>query len=363
MKENEFNSHTTIHEFSCFFVRKFSSSGLLVLYKDHLIFQYANGDYVTETNTSYDAIKDVIVDSKLGKTVKNLEIHTGNNVMIFSGLQNTNSVRDYILLLMDKEKRNQEFIGFTLNNKESIKYEKLKNPSILCSLNIPTTFDNVMNYVKSKEAITKLYEFIGNEDVIVSDWVKNQGYEERTITYKKLVVVPVLGKNLILIKEFHRLFHLNGIDIDCSTSDLGTTPYSDCFAPYVQQMYIDNGDSVNFVVQYEIEWVKSAFVKGIVETKTISEFNSQYNEWHKQIVKDLLGTDIEESVEKIETPNQNNKFAKYRRYYKITIIILLCLIFLAIIRTNWHSSNVHIGFNFVFTVLVTLFFIYVMLYF
>ena len=187
-----------------------------------------NEDYLIETNTSYDAIKDVIVDSKLGKTVKNLEIHTGNNVMIFSGLQNTNSVRDYILLLMDKEKRNQEFIGFTLNNKESIKYEKLKNPSILCSLNIPTTFDNVMNYVKSKEAITVLYEFIGNEDVIVSDWVKNQGYKERTITYKKLVVFPVLSK----------FFHLNGIDIDCSMSGLGTTPCSDCFAPYIQQMYI-----------------------------------------------------------------------------------------------------------------------------
>ncbi|KAH0793035.1 hypothetical protein GPJ56_003086 [Histomonas meleagridis] len=362
-------SQIPIQEFPCFLVQKVSHNGSLILFTENLLFRYSDGEECPESKIPYSEITDIKIEAYLANTVQNLEIHTQKKTLVFSALQEAQQVKEYINLLKDQKTRQSTTYGFSLLGQKTVKYEELQNPNLLCSFKIPAPFEKVMQYICTKESFQKLYEGTGDEDVVISDWTQYPTHDERTFTYKKLVSVPVIGQSLILVSEVHKLFHFEDRDIICTFSDLGATPYSAYFDPLVQMIYINNGDSVEFILYYEIVWSESVFVKSIIESKTIAEFNVLYNCWYKQIVKDVCGKDIEQLNADTKPSDQGtpapskNKFQKYRRYYKITIIILSLMVIFALLRYNWPEDGLKWNAKNIYKILVGLCFVYVMVYY
>ncbi|OHT02397.1 hypothetical protein TRFO_30526 [Tritrichomonas foetus] len=360
----------SIKEFSCFFVQNFSHSGTLVLFPDHLVFLYANGSEDKDTLTYYAAITDVEVETRLARTVNNLSIITSSDKLIFSGLHDAESLKEYILLLKRRTNSKDLTTGFTSPEvSDDYTYSELANPTLLCSFTIPAQFENIVDYIESKESQKKLIEDLGNEDVEVGEWVQRLKYKERVMNYTKIVVLPVLGRNMVKVIENHHLFISEGKAVICVSTDLGTTPYSDCFDPLIQIFFIDNGESVEYSVKFEIMWSSTPFVKSIIENKTIEEFRNVYsNVFYRQLLKDIAGQDVsnqakeEEEAPKVERKS-DSKFKKIKMMYKLIIIILFLLLFVSIVRYNWPEDGFTWGAKQWYTFVVGLFFVFVMAYY
>ena len=321
-----------ITSFKCLYVHSVANHGILKLFSNHLIFTFAGGKDVLTTDTKYSDIEDVIVSDHCAHAMNNLEIKTiQNNSLLFSGIQNPQQAKELILLIKKQLSELTNTFGLTPEpeNSSTVKFKPLENPKQVNNIILPASFSTVTSCVMGKEVIQEVYASFGNEDIVIGDWIPCDGYQERRIDYKKLVILPVLGKNLIQVAEFQKLFELDGkicIHVD---SDLGKTPYCDCFDPKVQMFFSDKGGTTEFVVNFEMIWSSEPFVKSIIDNKTTAEITTTYKEVGKAYSKAVGGKTTEETDKKEETPeNSEEKFKITKIIYMVFIWILIITIFI-----------------------------------
>ena len=323
------NSSNLITSFNCFLVQKVSHHGSLCLYPRHVVFVYSSGENDKDTNFEYTAISDVIVETRFAHAMNNLEIRVGEQSFLFSGLHEAQAVKDLITMMQQNISNPKISYGFVKSDSNAVQWQDLENPTLLCSVSIPTTMQNFLPVIEGKDSFSELLRGAGNEEVVISDWEEKDGYRERVIDYLKLVVLPVLGKNLIKVSETQRLFDLGNKKAIHVISDLGKTPYADCFDPVVQLFFEDAGDKVEFSVKFEMLWSSEPFVKSIIQNKTTDEIRALYTTFGKQLLSEA-GASTEEG-ETNEEENAEDDFSKTRKIYKISIIALIILIFITLL--------------------------------
>lgn len=354
---------SAINSYNCFLVQKVSHSGTLFLYSDHILFIYASGEENESTNLQYTQITDVVVESRLARTMNNLEIHTENQLFVFSGLHESENVKNYILLLKKDELLHSASYGFIPAEKKYVSYAPLKNPILLFSQSLPSPIQSVIDLVTSNDFYITLNQIMGNEDTIIQKWEQLDGYKERILTYNKSVVLPVLGKNLIKIVETQRLFELENQYVLVIELDLGKTPYASCFDPHLHVVFVNNKNTTELNVNFEMIWSSEPFVKAIIDSKTTQETKDQYIAFSKLITKELIGKDEDENKEENtnsnSTANENreDKFKKFRYLYKITIMILSFVFICMLIWYNWPENGLELNTNTIYTLLCDLFFV------
>ncbi|OHT04162.1 hypothetical protein TRFO_06493 [Tritrichomonas foetus] len=326
-----------ITAFNCFLVQKVSHHGSLCLFPKHLVFMYSNGELDKDANFEYTAISELIVETRLAHAMNNLEIRVGDQSFLFSGLHEAQAVKDLITLLQQTISTPKITYGFAHSDDNKVQWQDLENPILLCSITIPANIATVMAQIESKDSFFELLNWAGNEEIVMSEWVEKDGFKERIIDYNKLVVLPVLGKNLIKVSETHRLFDLGNKKAIVVISDLGKTPYADCFDPIVQMFFEDNGDKVEFVVKFEMLWSSEPFVKSIIQTKTTDEIRATYTQFGKQLVTELGGST--EEAENNEEENAEDDFSKTRKIYKISIIILIIFLLATILFKYFYKGK------------------------
>ena len=355
------NTSELIKTYNCFLVQKVSHNGTLCLYRDHLAFYYADGEEDKEAHTSYSQITDTIVESRLARKMNNLEIHVGEKVIVFSGLNEVALVKDYIALLQNDAQLRAPTMGFSMNEETKATYEELSNPTLICSYTIPVSLKTMSDYISSSETFEKIYGDMGCDTMAIGEWEQFNGYKERGLTYNKTVVLPVLGKNTYPVVETQRLFEMDGKVVLRITDDMSKVPYGDSFIPFTDICLTSNDEAVELTVKSQLVWKSNPFVKSIVQGKTIDETREQFIQFHKQTQMDLLGKEvskIEETAHEVD-----DKFEKIRKLYKIIIMILIFLCTVSIIVLNWPRNGLHLDFVRIYMICVGLFFIYVMVYF
>lgn len=359
----QFFHKDVIISYNCFLVQKVSHRGNLELRSDRLTFVYSSGEQDKDADVKYTDITEMNVETRFAHAMNNLEVHTADQTFHFSGLYEAQSVKELITLLQNTITEIKPSYGFTATGKNTVQFQELDKPILLHSVSLPASLSDTMTRIESKECFNEYLTSVGNEDVSISDWVQKDGYKERIIDYNKLVVLPVLGKNLIKVSECHRLFKIgNKYAIDVF-SDLGKTPYADCFDPRVQLHFEENGDKVDFLVKFEMLWSSEPFVKSIIMTKTTTETRDGYIVFGNQLVRELGGS-VDEGPAKSEGEEaQSDDFSKTRMIYKISIISLIVFLLLSYLY-KYTKGNPNITFsNLIFsTFTLALFFVFLLFF-
>lgn len=321
-----------IVSYNCFLVQKVSHYGSLQFRQRTLTFVYANGESDKNADFEYQDISDVHVETRFTNAISNLEIRSNDDrTFLFSGLHEAPLVKDLILLLKETTMKPKISYGFMNSHKNAVQFQPLDDPVILTSCMVPANFAAVTSRIESKDTFADHLTHVGNENVVLSDWVQKDGYQERTITYDKTVVLPILGKNLIKIVETHHLFQSDKKWIIDCFSDLGKTPYADCFSPRVQLFFEDKGDNTEFICNFEMLWSSEPFVKSIILNKTTTETRDAYIQFGKQLITEVGGNADDENDDAKNAQEIEDEFGKTRKLYKIFIIALLCLTFISIL--------------------------------
>ena len=344
-------------ECSCFLIKKVSHTGTFRLCRTRVEFLFSTEEEASLIIKIKD-IKSTVYDKKFA--VNNFEIQTEDEVYRFSGMHEAEAIKEYISLLQSQLEKVSDSYGFIEEEveEEIVKYKPLANPTILVSLTLPMTIANFRAIMDNPQTHIDFYQSLGNEDVKLSEWQQGPGYIERNIDYLKLVVVPVIGKNLIHVIEYQKLFEIEGGFVIHVSSNLGKTPYADCFDPYIQIISIDKGDKTEVTVNQEIVWKSEPFVKSIVESQTTQQVKEQYNKFFKEITKDLGGGESEEQEDAEQDNAAEDKFRKTKIIYKVSIIILLFILIGAFIWKSWPRGGVHYSWQMLFRLFVFAFFIF-----
>lgn len=347
--------------YSCFLVKKVSHHGTLFLYKNMVQFAYSGEE--RKLNINLSDIKSINVEKHLVGAVSNLELSTEETSYLFSGIHEADHVNNYIQLLQAQLQKATYSFGLINEapKSEEIKWQPLSNPVILVNSVIPASIANVRSIIEAPDIFRDLCIASGNEDVKVTEWEQQNGYRERNMDYLKLVVVPVIGKNLIHVIEYQRFFELEGGFGIHVLSDLGKTPYADCFDPFVQIVFMDKGESTEMTVSMEIVWSSEPFVKSIVESQTITAVKGLYVQFNKDLSK-ALGADVAETNEdEAEEQNAaNSKLAKIKIIYKIFIILLSITLVVAFCARNWPEKGFAISIRLISKIVVFAIFILVL---
>ena len=347
-------------ESSCFLIKKVSHSGTFRLCRTRVEFLFSTEEEASLIIKIKD-IKSTVYNKQFA--VNNFEIQTEDEVYRFSGMHEAEAIKEYITLLQSQLEKVSDSYGFIVEETEEevIKYKPLANPTILVSQTLPMTFANFKSIMDNPQTYIDFYTSLGNEDVKVSEWQQNPGYLERIIDYMKLVVVPVLGKNLIHVIEYQRLFEIeNGFAIHV-ISNLGKTPYADCFDPYVQIITLDKGEQTEVTINLEIVWKSEPFVKSIVESQTMQQLKDQYIKFFKDLTKDLGGGDADEQEDEDQNNAAEDKFHKAKMIYKISIILLLFIFIAAFLWKSWPRGGVHYSWMMLFRLFAFAFFIFALI--
>ena len=321
-----------IEEYPCYFVQKISHAGTLFLYQKRIVFKYADGSEENATSISYSSITNVKASSMLVNSVNSLIVSTKDTDFTFTSLQDREEICSLIQLMKSLSNDTSKSFGFTSD--ESSGFPTLENPVLLGSYTLDLPLSRVRELViDSDEIILDLYKEIGNENMNPSGWEHNL----KTLSYNKCVAIPVLGKQMIPVKEFKHLYERdNGLYIYITT-DLGTTPYADCFDTFVLMHFKDDNGKTVVTVENDIVWSKTPFVKSIVETSTISEVRAQYDRLFEIVVERTGGSTAQHANQPVPS---DDKFAKTRRMYKIIIIVLFCVLALVILWREWPAGGI-----------------------
>lgn len=322
---------SAITTFSCFLVQKVSHHGTLEVHPDKLSFVYTGGEEDSNTNIDYSSITEVNVETRLAHAMNNLEVHTGDQTYLFTGLHEAQAVKDLIIILQQAISKPKITYGFTNTGENTVQWKDLEDPILLYQCTLPANMEAVSQRILSKDFFIDLYGSVGNEDILINEWEEKDGFMERRIDYAKLVVLPVLGKNLIKVSETQRLFDLGKGKAIAVISNLGKTPYCECFDPQVQLFFEDNGDKVEFLVKFQMVWSSEPFVKSIIDSKTTTEIRAFYSDMGKQLQRELGGSAEEaENQEDEDEKKLEDEFSKTRIIYKLAIILLLVILFVCV---------------------------------
>ncbi|EAY17906.1 hypothetical protein TVAG_225320 [Trichomonas vaginalis G3] len=329
--------------YSCFLVKKVSHHGALILYKTKVQFAYSGEE--RKIDIKLQDIKAVNVEKHLVGAVSNLELQLEDQSYLFSGIHEAEQVKNYISLLQAQIQKPTYTFGLTNEapKSEEIKWQPLANPTILVNSTIPAPLAKVREIVEGPDLFSELCIASGNEEVKVSDFEQQNEYKERNMDYMKLVVVPVIGKSLIHVIEYQRVFELEGGFGIHIISDLGKTPYADCFDPFVQLYFADKGDSTEMTVSMEIVWSSEPFVKSIIENQTTSAIKALYVQFNKDLNKQL-GADVAENPADEEDANAGeSKLAKVKIIYKFVIILLSIILLLLFVNRCWPDNGIKLS--------------------
>lgn len=334
-KSNHFflimSQESLISSFSCFLVQKVSHHGTLEIYPTKICFIYTGSEDNSKTNIDFSNITDIIVETRFAHAMNNLEIRVDDQSYLFTGLHEAQSVKDMINIMKQALEHPRVSYGFTNTGENTVQWKDLEDPILLYSCTVPANMAAVSSRILSKDFFIDLYGSVGNEDISINDWEEKDGYMERRIDYAKLVVLPVLGKNLIKVSETQLLFDLGNRKAIAVISNLGKTPFCECFDPQVQLFFDDKGDKVEFLVKFQMIWSSEPFVKSIIDNKTTTEIRAFYKDMGKQLLRELGGqTDEAEKREEEEEKKLEDDFAKTRKIYKLVIILLLVNLFFVV---------------------------------
>lgn len=328
--------------FNCFLIRKMSHHGSLGLHTKYISFEFSSGEE-QQLKINLVDIKSVNVEKRLIGAVSNLEFHTEDQVYLFSGIHEADTIKNYVTLLQSQITTPTPTYGFVDERpkSEEIKWTPLANPSMLVNATFQASFQTMTEFLESDTVYQELYARAGNEDIKIGPWEMNNGYKERAIDYMKAVVVPVLGKNMIHVVEYQRFFEIEGGLGIHVISDLGKTPYADCFDPFVQITLIDKGDNnCELTVNLEIVWSSEPFVKSIVESQTKDAIKALYTDFVKDIKKEL-GDEDGASEKDSDAEVVVDSFSKIKIIYKISIIALIILLICTWLWRYWPEGGVH----------------------
>jgi hypothetical protein len=318
----------------CFFVQKISHHGTLSLFTDSVAFHPQDGEAIHAARVELDAIQEVEAASPLGHATSNLEIRSRDaSPLLFTGVHDGDRVKSFIKLLQQHKKEPKPTYGFIKAEAKTVIWTDLAHPVLMATATFPAPLPTVLQHIMEPEPMLTILQNAGNEDITMRDWVDQDGYRERVVSYDKLVIVPVVGSNLIKVIESHRLFTADGRFMIAVVSDLGKTPYCKFFDPQVHWIFVANGDKTEFSVEFEMVWSGEPFVKSIIESKTAEEITSLYKEFSQRLLVIFGGapdTVDEEGTEAKEGESEEDDFGKTRKTYKIAIIGLIVLLVLTI---------------------------------
>lgn len=338
--------------------------GMLRFYRQKIEFIPATSLTDRFFNIQYSDISDVSSNVGLCGAIQKLIITTKSSIQYqFTGLKDSDRLESFIKLNIEQLSHPSNIYGFIEDENKKITWKDLAHPTNLVHASIPGPMNKVLPLIQGKDILQENYLANGSEDIVFGEWIKCDGYTERRIDYMKCVIAPVIGKTLIKVAEFQRLFQIDdkryGMNIE---SDLGKTPYADCFAPIVQVIYTDKGNSVDIDAKLEIIWSSEPFVKGIILNKTTEEVQSTYQSLTKLYQK-AFGSNVDENQES-QTSNQNNSnienFRKISIVYKIIIWLLLVTLTIIVLSKFKivHKTNYPIG-----SLLSLSFFVFLCLFF
>lgn len=352
------NDSEIIYQSHCFYVSKLSYPATIRLYPTFLTINASNKDQNMKQPIFYIDINDVIVDNMFGSTVGNLEIQTNNKKYLLSGLHGAEKFKIMIKLLKINEENPMKHYGFITPVDTVVKYTELKNPKLLFSNFIESSYQTVIQHLKKKETIEEFYKTCGNEEIVTSDWKQFDDYEERIIDFLKLVKIPIVGDTLIKVREIQRLFEFPGKTVMVVVSELGETPYADTFDPLQQIEFYDQGSKVEYKVLFEMFWRSQPTFKNIIATSTEKGIKDTYVQLYKTIVQGL-GGNAEDTDNNNTTESNEDNFNSTKRIYKIAIIILTLLLIICIMIKKWPENGIHFGYKPFFSIFsMIIFFVY-----
>lgn len=251
-----------IRKFSCFLVQKVSNYGSLNLYTKTIIFKFSNHNE-NDISIDYNEITNINSQISFGETITNLEIQTHDKSYNFTGIYDIQALNDFIILLKQIQSEPKITYGFVNQNKNKIIWTNLKNPTLLYSCIIPVSMDKIKEKIMSQSFFNELYSDFGSTNVHLDEWGQKNCYQERTIYYNKLLIIPIFGKKILNLSENQKMFDMkNKIGIFVK-SNLGDTPFHECFDPQVQLIFADQGNSIEFLCYLDVVWSKSCAVKSI----------------------------------------------------------------------------------------------------
>jgi hypothetical protein len=338
-----------VASFGCFLVHKVSHHGTLCLYQDCLTFAFESGDDQEAQRVPYDSITEVLVESRLARAMNNVEIRIRDSPsLLLTGLHEAEAVKTIVTLAQDHKKEARPSYGFVKSAKKMkgkvVEWEELPDPILMASACLPAPLATVLQTIEAREPYYSFLGEMGDEDIQMGEWQQRNGYRERIVTYDKIIIIPVLGKNLIKMIEKHQLFQWENRFSVRVVSDLGKTPYCKYFDPRCQLCFAANGDKTDFVVKFQVIWSGEPFVKSIIQNKTVTETKAQYAKYLLKLSKEFGGgVESEDTEAEGQAANEGGKdeFGKTRKAYKIAIIALIAILLFCI----WFKHGRQRGFR------------------
>lgn len=348
-----------IERFNCFLVGEIPKGGALKLKKNAMTFTPIFGEE-NDLVINYTDIQKINAQTSLMGAEHSIEISTTDDTFVFSGLHEAPWILDTVKIIQQQAKAPLKSFGLTPPDKPANAWVPLEEPLENVNTTFSTNLATIVQMFENEDLFSRLYSACGNLEVALGPWVASDGYNERVISYTKVVTLPVLGTQHIQIKEFQRFFQLEGGGIGIHViSDLGKTPYADCFDPYVQIICTEEADKVRLVVNSTIVWKSEPFVKNIIAGQTNGQVKDQYGLFAKMINEEL-GAEVEDEATPEEPPE--NAFKKTKLIYRIIIYILLGLTVACFCLRYWPENGVHLGFRLYFGILSLLCLVLTMLY-
>lgn len=342
-----------IKTINCFLIQKVSNHGAIVLYQSRLTFMYENGSEDLDFDFLYSDISDIKVEAGYLRATDILRIDANDKTFLFNGFYEIENVRHLIALLKQHHTKPELDYGFISTGVKTREWKDLEDPLLLCSYQLPANMKAVTERMLSKDFFVELYTTFESENIIIDEWTQKDSYQERTIHYQKTINIPFMGKSIIDIAETQLLYTFpNRMTIQV-VSDLGKTPFADCFDPQAQLCFENKGETVDLLVNYKMVWVKEPAFKNIIDSRTTDANRVFYQGFGKQLLRELGGSDDKKDDEKADGEKDDNAentepdeaekeevhYAKLRMFYKLAIIFLLVLLVsLVIHRYRKHES-------------------------
>lgn len=199
------------------------------------LFFFSQIPFVSFTNqlTVFSFPLDTITASKVqysaSKSTEILELNTENQTYLFTGFSDCEDIHELIQFLLSQFPIPKSSCGFSAKNSESFSFIPLENPQQILSATFNCSLEQLRSFLNDSDVFSQVYIDIGNENIVVGAWEKKEGYIFRQNTYEKQMTAPVVGHLHLFLKEFHRVFELPNTLAYHITTDLGKTPYADCF--------------------------------------------------------------------------------------------------------------------------------------
>lgn len=326
-----------IQRINCFQIQKVSNHGSLILYQTRMAFVYDDGNVDRDFNFEYSNISQIKIDPGILRSMDVLQIDANGRSYKFSGVKDIENAKNLISLLVQHNSKPQNSYGFINTGEAKVEWKDLDDPILFCSYSLPADMKTVSERILGNDFFVELYTTCGSEQIVIDEWSQKNGYQERTIHYQKTINIPFMGKNIIKIAEKQILFIESNRMAMQIVSNLGKTPYADCFDPQVQILFEDKGATVDFLVKFKLVWISEPAFKSIIDSKTTEANHIFYIGFGKQLMRELGGSDIEKVEEKNENDaneendeNEVDEFSKIRKLYKAVIILLLFFLFVAV---------------------------------